>query len=322
MNITVRMKIEQVEKYDVAIDYQPLHERFQYYKSLFDRMSGYAQPSSKAEMIIAFDTIMNAGARPMQDGTNVITVASGMFNFARWFSLRQFYDDIFPHLRPSDVDRQIKLTPKDQRILSSVMISLKTLSHVIVNGAIKMSLDDEQKSHASEALVYFEELLQSAEFNWAHVKERSNWLAAEVFVLCHEFGHINLGHLDELRDWQQSPAKSRAEIAARRARRKQMENEADSFAMGNMVVMMSHILKKNYDNPLAADEDPDRERDYLMPVVDLFSIYEIAQRETIDFASPNCEYPSNQERLHYLLARGGFNSQDAIANVMQRMTFL
>ena len=49
-----------------------------------------------------------------------------------------------------------------------------------------------------------------------------NWDMAEAFLICHEFGHVLLGHVDEIRSW--TPRSSvTVKRSFRRTRRMEME---------------------------------------------------------------------------------------------------
>jgi hypothetical protein len=131
-------------------------------------------------------------------------------------------------------------------------------------------------------------------------------------------GHLNLGHLEEIRGWHASSPRGDAELALRISRRRQMEHDADSYGFVHMVILMSHILDKEYRNkPLpellcSADNDPNAARDYFLPVADLFTIFAVGQKAVALRADDLNLYPSHGERLLYLFDKEGTNPDKSL----------
>jgi hypothetical protein len=77
-----------------------------------------------------------------------------------------------------------------------------------------------------------------------------------------------------------------------------MEYEADKFAFDFLLILNSllqgfpttdfHRQKRFY-------------YDYYNPVIDLFTLFHMAQLGTVDFLQESCPYPSNENRLKKLI---------------------
>jgi hypothetical protein len=84
------------------------------------------------------------------------------------------------------------------------------------------------------------------------------------FLLLHEFAHIVLGHTDKLREWSQSRPKI-AELRRRWAEQRELEHEADAFAVHSMP-------------PPALHEDGSPAFEMLMPALTaLFAFFHLSK---------------------------------------------
>ena len=131
-NNSINYKVEQIRTEPVAINYQYLHDLCTGIHKGFHQLFGQHLPSFSAPMGLTFQTVLQAGATPLPDGSNAVTVCAEFFNFERWFALRSLFDQIFPIFRPSQKDREISLSPEQQRMLGGFIEGMHLLSRTIL----------------------------------------------------------------------------------------------------------------------------------------------------------------------------------------------
>jgi hypothetical protein len=152
-------------------------------------------------------------------------------------------------------------------------------------------------------------------------QRRSEERAAEAFMLCHELGHIDLDHTSEVREWQRDDTSDPFELQRRIQRRRQMEHDADAYATGGMARIVRWMRNKQPRvSSVEIMADPDAHRDYILPIIDFFTIMEMGQKGAVDFDTPDCPYPSNYARLRHLLGNSDPANPDFI-QAWQQMQF-
>lgn len=317
-DVIIKM-VQRVKQNPMAINFDFIQKLLMEYKRLFELQYGSRLKSRDALLAVTFDTLFDAGATPLENGENVITISSGLFNFQRWFYCRQVFDELFPVFVPSKVRRTITLSVEQQAAVRQIINAMHALSRIMFQNPI---LGATATALRVQYLDHVEAGLQAHMAREGMASTRSDWKSAAAFMLCHELGHINLGHLDEVREWHRNSSVSEMERHARLVRRREMEHEADSYAVGHMAALVANALGRRYDTLGDIGSDINANRDYIFPVVDLFTIIEMGQAGSINFDASECSYPSNFERLRYLLSAKGAMAPTEVDLYLKPMRFL
>jgi hypothetical protein len=310
---------------DIAINYEFLHQRV---KDIYVSLHGFipkGSASSRAALTLKFGQIFSAGAIALADGSDAISVGSGLSNLPRWFAVRSLLDNSLPFLSAQAQPGQYTLTPDDIAMASCLSDLTQSYADRIVSGMPNpgvpaVSVGQIGSLHMSvEPLI--QHILQNPEQrSFARLDgqlqtldrpiARCNWSFALTFVLAHEIGHINLGHLDEVKEFRKNPVKSKEERERRQARLRTMELDADSYGFGCLAILM----ERNFGRAKTLDVEF-QWRNIICPVVDFFTMIELATRG--QRVVPVGPHPSGRDRLQHLLSKG--NSAQKIERIVAEM---
>jgi hypothetical protein len=145
----------------------------------------------------------SAGAAPAPFGGDVILLSSGLLYLRFWLAWMSIL------LKPS----QEPETAKDLLLHALPDLAMQILAF---RPFAKFTLFLEMANRRTDVMLG-EELQNRA------------WLA-ESFIILHEFGHIALGHTDQVRNWKPGHLLTTKQLAQRRSLQRQWELEADGFA--------------------------------------------------------------------------------------------
>lgn len=287
-------------------------KRVHHFQYLFNhlRIAGNSEPIP-AVVTVTHDSYLNAGVWPLTSGEHLIIVNGGLINLQRWCLYRQFVQE---HLPAADEELHDRLIHEME--LPGLGWGSHPLKHPLTNlarirrlllrvaldcvGEFKLSRDYVYETRITEMALWknHETLLRSyAE----HGARAANWDTAEAFLLCHEFGHLALGHLEEARRSYSKESNS-ASVRDWHERRLDMEYEADAFAL----FYASRIQALVRNRPLSEVADPTSAGDFetalVRPIVELFLILRLTQRlVTAGQESAPSGYPDSRVRLDKLI---------------------
>lgn len=312
--------VEQNRSEQVVMDYQILEDICQAFHKVFHAVLGQGLASFSAPLGVTFETSLQGGAIPLPDGSNVINICAGFTHFGRWFALRSLFDQVFPIFESSEQDRTIVLTPEQQRMVAGFVDGMQIISRsALCDQAIGRGRPLDSAALAAEVLIKLDQILRDP-VHLQTLSKRSRWQTALLFILCHEFAHINLGHLDEVRKWHRDPPPESSRIQ----RRRQMEHEADSAAYGAVLLIMPRVLGHSF----ASQEElkahvarEDLKGDYRVPILDLFTMFEMGHKGVVDFG-PKSEYPTYERRYHCLISPKGELSPQQLSAAWSSAKFL
>jgi Zn-dependent peptidase ImmA (M78 family) len=279
-----------IEKKPLYFDFGVLENRYLNYLEEFDRFTKY--DVSNIKISITFDSFVNAGVRKLND-CYLIQIYFGANFIHQWLTERKIFDYHF--VREESEGRELEMYfPKENLGLADEIIKgLHARSKLILGYNNEVNVRDLEFAINSNYLIHEKTNLHETLYD-----KRTNILSVERFILFHEIGHIVYGHLEEQEYWSETPCKSAADLKSRLERRRSMEYEADKFAFDFLLILNSllqgfpttdfHRQKRFY-------------YDYYNPVIDLFTLFHMAQLGTVDFLQESCPYPSNENRLKKLI---------------------
>jgi hypothetical protein len=317
---SIDVLVEQNRGEQVAMDFQVLDDLCQTFRKAFHEVLGEGLPSFSAPLGVTFETSLQAGATPLPDGSNAVTICAGFTHFGRWFALRSLFDQVFPIFESSKEDRTIVLSPENQRMLAGFVEAMQIISRsALRDQAIGRGRPLDTAALAAEVMIKLDQVLRDP-VHLQTLSKRSRWHTALFFILCHEFAHINLGHLDEVRFWHKNPPSE----STRLQRRRQMEHEADSASYGAVLLLLPRILGYKFASRAELKAHVAREdlkRDYRVPILDLFTMFEMGHKGFVDFG-PQSEYPTYERRYRCLISPKGELSPQHLAEAWSPAAFL
>jgi hypothetical protein len=279
-----------IEDKPVYFDFGAIRERYEAYMRRFASTTKY--DFSNIRINITFDPFVNAGARKLKD-CNLISVYHGANYIHQWLAERKVIDYFFVQTNSKGRATQFKFPNDTLTTLSSIVNGLRARAKLIFGYLDKLNMEDLKFAIAANDIIHNKTDMHEQIF-----EKRTNIYSAEKFILFHELGHIFHGHLEESEHWQNFPAASDAELRKRLDRRRQMEFEADKF--GFDFLMIQTALENNW--PL---KDFHRHKNayfnYFNPVADIFTMFQMAQNDLVNFDDAYCPYPSNKQRMVNLL---------------------
>ena len=289
-----------------TIDYSPLAFRLPQYKKAFNSLFPN-HALEKVHVTVGYHPYMQANAYVLDDGTKVATLSANFSDYRRWAGIKNLFEHYFPmsaFLVPEDQNVSITISKENLSTARLLAAGLRTTARNAMGSPISVR-DTEVALMMARLLDSLSETVQQK----LEELDRSFWYAGELFALFHEYGHIELGHCQEIQSWAIDSTKDAVELSRRRKRRREMELEADSWGFVHSSIVAAAMLGRSYiatskSIPEAyqwTERDPRRWQDFLVPPIEVFMMAAFAEE-----AEQNPElssYPTLRERVCHLLTK-------------------
>lgn len=286
----IRNNILQIKIHPIYFDFEAIANRYKNYIKQFAATTRY--DLSNIKINITFDPFVNAGVKKLKD-CYVILVYFGTNFIHQWLSERKIFDYFFVETNAQGRESKIHFPNENVYLIDNIIKGLRSRAKVIFGYQKDVNIKHLEFAISSNEIIH-----NKTEFHKDLYEKRTNILSVEKFILFHELGHIFYGHLEEYENWKTSPCSSKIELKNRLIRRRQMELEADKFGFDFLQIQTAlekHLPLENF------HQHDNCYFNYYNPILDLFTLFHMAQNDKINFSDEFCPYPSNRDRLINLL---------------------
>lgn len=295
-------------------NFKRIQMRFLMFKDWFNYVRKNEGSSTVAvPLCILHTSLLNAEIATLSRGQQAVFIHSGIKYFQSWCIYFQVWSDLIP--TRSEVEerwtRRLTLNEPSNREGYEKGQLYTSLSKILQKVAFaclgELVMDKELNEWSTRWEQRFWNMNDTALKANADYENRTiNWDMAEAFLIFHEFGHVLLGHVDEISSWTARSRVTDEEYQFRRTRRMEMEYEADRFAMPYAIRIQNLIRKTNLQRPLTSPNDDTREEMYiniLNPISKLFLLFHLDENAWRREQAPESPYPKSRDRFERLVGK-------------------
>ncbi len=290
----------------MQFNFHRVEQRLELYRQIFN---GLREMEGKSiidlPVYLIHSSWMNAEIKRSKNELEAVLIHSGIGNFQLFCMFFQIWmQQIQKTSESNKANKEIFGLPTwEEYVRTDLVDQLRRLLRrqaLECHGDYSLSKDMYAITRSFEDTFWYdnEELLKR---NAEYVNREINWDTTEAFLLCHEYAHIILDHFSEIDDWYKNPTTDEKELVRRKTRRREMEYEADKFALPYAIGIQDFVYKKSLKIPGGTPIDNNEfNKNILKPMQILFLIFYFNEEKPLLDKEYFDYYPNSLDRFKRL----------------------